>query len=178
MGAGQSTTSKVPQRALHVLRVSPSSPASETTIEPYFDFVVGFKDEHLTTSDGINALELERIVESHEGRPLDLLVWNSKSQTTRGKLISTSLLQLTDSPSSGANCSISRMVYGATPARCEGVGRRPQAVPFRLEHAYVRTRVCGGECLARSRRSRRKSRRERRACAIWRLDHRLVGRCA
>ena len=84
MGAGQSSTSKVPPRALHVLRVTPSSPASETTIEPYFDFIVGFKDENLT-SDGIDAPEMERIVENHEGRPLDLLVWNSKSQVTRGK---------------------------------------------------------------------------------------------
>jgi len=82
MGAGQSSASKVPSRALHVLRVTPSSPASQTNIEPYFDFVVGFKDEHLT-SDGIDAQELERIVENHEGRPLDLLVWNSKSQATR-----------------------------------------------------------------------------------------------
>lgn len=87
MGAGQSTSSKVPPRALHVLRVTPSSPASQTSIEPYFDFVLGFKDEHLT-SDGIDAPELERIVEKHEGRALDLLVWNSKSQTTRGKWLS------------------------------------------------------------------------------------------
>ena len=85
MGAGQSAASKVPPRALHVLRVTPSSPASQTDIEAYFDFVVGFKDENLT-SDGIDAPELERIVEAHEGRPLDLLVWNSKGQTTRGEL--------------------------------------------------------------------------------------------
>jgi hypothetical protein len=85
MGAGQSTASKVPPRALHVLRVTPSSPASQTNIEPYFDFLVGFKDENLASSN-IDASELERIVESHEGRPLDLLVWNSKSQNVRGKL--------------------------------------------------------------------------------------------
>ena len=84
MGAGQSTSSKLPPRALHVLRVTPSSPASQTSIEAYFDFVVGFKDEDLS-SDGIDAPELERIVEDYEGRTLDLLVWNSKSQTTRGK---------------------------------------------------------------------------------------------
>ncbi len=84
MGAGQSTTSKTPSRALHVLRVTPSSPASETSIEPYFDFVVGFKDETLSSND-IDAAELERIVESHEGRPLDLLIWNSKNQNIRGK---------------------------------------------------------------------------------------------
>lgn len=85
MGAGQSTSSKIPSKALHVLRVTPSSPASQTNIEPYFDFVVGFKDENLS-SNTIDAAELERIVESHEGRSLDLLVWNSKSQNVRGKL--------------------------------------------------------------------------------------------
>ena len=84
MGAGQSAPSKAPSRALHVLRVTPSSPASQTSIEPYFDFIVGFKDENLA-SDEINAPELEKIVENNEGRPLDLLVWNSKSQNTRGK---------------------------------------------------------------------------------------------
>lgn len=83
MGASQSTTSKLPAKALHVLRVTPSSPASQTTIEPYFDFVVGFKDESLSSSD-LDASELERIVEAHEGRALDLLVWNSKSQSVRG----------------------------------------------------------------------------------------------
>ncbi|GJE88377.1 GRASP55/65 PDZ-like domain-containing protein [Phanerochaete sordida] len=82
MGAGQSTASKVPPKALHVLRVTPSSPASQTSIEPYFDFVVGFKDKQLA-SGNIDAAELERIVEAHEGRPLDLLVWNSKSQSVR-----------------------------------------------------------------------------------------------
>lgn len=83
MGAGQSTASKVPARALHVLRVTPSSPASQTNIEPYFDFLVGFKNESLAANT-IDAAELERIVENHEGRPLDLLVWNSKSQNVRG----------------------------------------------------------------------------------------------
>lgn len=112
MGAGQSTSSKVPTRALHVLRVTPSSPASQTNIEAYFDFVVGFKDENLT-SNGIDAPELERIVEAHEGRPLDLLVWNSKSQSTRGE-IRCCLLSMKFIPGiSGANCSLSRMVYAS-----------------------------------------------------------------
>ena len=83
MGAGQSTASKLPARALHVLRVTPSSPASQTNIEPYFDFVVGFKDDNLAASS-IDASKLEQIVEDHEGRPLNLLVWNSKSQSVRG----------------------------------------------------------------------------------------------
>ena len=83
MGAGQSTASQIPPRALHVLRVTPSSPASQTNIEPYFDFVVGYKGDSLASHNTIDASELERIVESHEGRTLNLLVWNSKSQATR-----------------------------------------------------------------------------------------------
>lgn len=84
MGAGQSTASHVPSRALHVLRVTPSSPASETTIEPFFDFVIGFKGDSFEEHTTIDASELEQIVETHEGRPLNLLVWNSKNQETRG----------------------------------------------------------------------------------------------
>lgn len=83
MGAGQSTASQIPPRALHVLRVTPSSPASQTTIEPYFDFVVGYKGDSLDSYNTIDVSELERIVESHEGLAINLLVWNSKSQETR-----------------------------------------------------------------------------------------------
>lgn len=83
MGAGQSTSQVHPTRALHVLRVTPSSPASLTNIEPFFDFVVGFEGDSLSDNN-IDASELERIVESHEGRTLNLLVWNSKNQETRG----------------------------------------------------------------------------------------------
>jgi Peripheral Golgi membrane protein len=87
MGAGQSTTEDhPPSRALHVLRVTPSSPASQTTIEPFFDFVVGFEGDSLSAQKNIDALELERIVEGHEGRTLNLLVWNSKNQETRGMI--------------------------------------------------------------------------------------------
>ncbi|KAJ7163380.1 GRASP55/65 PDZ-like domain-containing protein [Mycena filopes] len=86
MGAGQSSqfaTSAPPSRALHVLRVTPDSPASRTTIEPLFDFVVGFEGDSLASQNNIDALVLERIVEGHEGRTLNLLVWNTKSQETR-----------------------------------------------------------------------------------------------
>ncbi|KAJ7758546.1 GRASP55/65 PDZ-like domain-containing protein [Mycena maculata] len=83
MGAGQSSQfATPPSRALHVLRVTPDSPASKTTIEPLFDFVVGFEGDSLA-SQNIDALALERIVEGHEGRTLNLLVWNTKSQETR-----------------------------------------------------------------------------------------------
>jgi hypothetical protein len=85
MGAGQSTSQvHTPSKGLHVLRVTPSSPASDTDIEPYFDFVVGFEGESLRPEQNIDASQLEKIVESHENRVLNLLVWNSKNQRTRG----------------------------------------------------------------------------------------------
>ncbi|KAJ7696028.1 GRASP55/65 PDZ-like domain-containing protein [Mycena rosella] len=85
MGAGQSSTqfATPPSRALHVLRVTPESPASKTTIEPLFDFVVGFEGDSLASQNNIDAVVLERIVEGHEGRTLNLLVWNTKNQQTR-----------------------------------------------------------------------------------------------
>ncbi|KAJ7644244.1 hypothetical protein FB45DRAFT_1115144 [Roridomyces roridus] len=84
MGASQSTQfAAPPSRALHVLRVTPTSPASKTSIEPLFDFVVGFEGDALASHNAIDAAALERIVEGHEGRTLNLLVWNAKSQETR-----------------------------------------------------------------------------------------------
>src|SRR6266850_2490182 len=87
MGAGQSTGAhpQPPARALHVLRVTPSSPASHTNIEAFFDFVVGLEGETHSPRKALDAVELEAIVEKNEGKNLNLLVWNSKSQTTRGK---------------------------------------------------------------------------------------------
>ena len=96
MGAGQSTSqAHPPSRALHVLRVTPSSPASQTTIEPFFDFVVGFEGDSLSAQNIIDAFELERIVEGREGRTLNLLVWNSKKQETRGTASYCALLSVT-----------------------------------------------------------------------------------
>lgn len=91
MGAGQSLPSQnqPPSKALHVLRVTPSSPASKTDIEPFFDFVVGFQGDALTSN--LDAAELEKIVESHEGKPLNLVVWNSKNQESRGAVPVSSL---------------------------------------------------------------------------------------
>ena len=34
-----------PSKALHVLRVSPGSPAAQTDIDPFFDFVVGIDND-------------------------------------------------------------------------------------------------------------------------------------
>ena len=94
MGAGQSSAFQAhpPSRGLHVLRVTPSSPASLSNIEPFFDFVVGFEGDSLSAENNIDAFQLEKIVESHENRTLNLLVWNSKNQRTRGMVGSLSLL--------------------------------------------------------------------------------------
>src|SRR4051794_28146900 len=92
MGAGQSTNNSAQSiaRALHVLRVTPSSPASKTSIEPFFDFVIGFENDSDPLSSNltqdIDVSTLERIVEAHEGSQLNLIVWNSKTQNTRGVL--------------------------------------------------------------------------------------------
>ncbi|KAL5519975.1 hypothetical protein ACEPAG_1635 [Sanghuangporus baumii] len=86
MGAGQSVPDqgKAPSRGLHVLRVTPGSPASQTDIEPFFDFIVGYEDEsRLSQVANIEAHDFERVVEEHEGRRLQLIVWNNKAQTIR-----------------------------------------------------------------------------------------------
>ena len=90
MGAGQSTAndSHPPGRALHVLRVTPSSPASQANIEAFFDFVVGFEGDSLASRKALDAAELERLVESHEGKTLNLVVWNTKNQNRRSKACS------------------------------------------------------------------------------------------
>jgi hypothetical protein len=85
MGARQSTSqSQPPTQGLHVLRVTPASPASVSDIEPFFDFIVGFEGDSPSTDKPIDVAELEKIVESHENLTLNLLVWNSKNQNTRG----------------------------------------------------------------------------------------------
>ncbi|KAJ4482271.1 GRASP55/65 PDZ-like domain-containing protein [Lentinula aciculospora] len=84
MGASQSTSeAHSPSQALHVLRLTPSSPASQTNIEPFFDFIVGFEGDSLSSQSSIDVNELETIVERHEGRVLKLLVWSNKTQDTR-----------------------------------------------------------------------------------------------
>ncbi|KAI5119188.1 hypothetical protein M0805_004443 [Coniferiporia weirii] len=85
MGAGQSVPDegKAPTRGLHVLRVTPGSPASQTDIEPFFDFIIGHEDASRSLQTSIEAHDFERVVEEHEGRRLDLVVWSSKGQTVR-----------------------------------------------------------------------------------------------
>ena len=145
MGASQSTSQEghhPPSRALHVLRVTPSSPASQASIEPFFDFIVGFDDPSVSSSTStnpniFNALELEKIVESHEGRVLNLMVWNSKNQETRGTPemhSSTTSLGLSEFlQTSCPNHSFSRMVAATESTR----GRESQTILAWAEYADV-----------------------------------------
>lgn len=61
----------------HVLDVEPSSPASLAGLRPYTDYVVG-SDQILQESEDFFTL-----IESHEGKALKLLVYNSESDTCR-----------------------------------------------------------------------------------------------
>lgn len=89
MGAGQSLpeAGKTPRRGLHVLRVTQGSPASQTNLEPFFDFIVGYEDA-TRTAKSIEAHEFENIVEQHEGRLLHLIVYSSKGQNIRRMFLS------------------------------------------------------------------------------------------
>ncbi|EJD37145.1 hypothetical protein AURDEDRAFT_173779 [Auricularia subglabra TFB-10046 SS5] len=85
MGAGQSAPHETtpPKKALHVLRISPSSPAAHTSLEPYFDFVIGYTGMPHPDLPDVDLDQLERVVEAHEGRALELVVWSSKTRQTR-----------------------------------------------------------------------------------------------
>ncbi|XP_037382561.1 Golgi reassembly-stacking protein 1 [Talpa occidentalis] len=61
----------------HVLDVEPFSPASLAGLRPYTDYVVG-SDQILQESEDFFTL-----IESHEGRPLKLMVYNSESDSCR-----------------------------------------------------------------------------------------------
>ncbi|KAK2497902.1 hypothetical protein MC885_006119 [Smutsia gigantea] len=60
-----------------VLDVEPSSPASLAGLRPYTDYVVG-SDQILQESEDFFSL-----IESHEGKPLKLMVYNSESDCCR-----------------------------------------------------------------------------------------------
>ncbi|KAL1781650.1 Golgi reassembly-stacking protein 1 isoform X1 [Sigmodon hispidus] len=61
----------------HVLDVEPSSPAALAGLCPYTDYVVG-SDQILQESEDFFTL-----IESHEGKPLKLMVYNSESDCCR-----------------------------------------------------------------------------------------------
>nr|XP_004319873.3 Golgi reassembly-stacking protein 1 isoform X1 [Tursiops truncatus] len=61
----------------HVLDVEPCSPASLAGLRPYTDYVVG-SDQILQESEDFFSL-----IESHEGKPLKLMIYNSESDSCR-----------------------------------------------------------------------------------------------
>ncbi|XP_053324273.1 Golgi reassembly-stacking protein 1 isoform X2 [Spea bombifrons] len=65
----------------HVLEVEPSSPAALAGLRPFTDYIVG-SDQILQESEDFYSL-----IESHEGRPLRLLVYNTESDSCREVLV-------------------------------------------------------------------------------------------
>ncbi|KAF8339602.1 GRASP55/65 PDZ-like domain-containing protein [Cantharellus anzutake] len=89
-----------PPKALHVLRVTPGSPASQTDIEPYFDFVLGVEGAPESHERMVDAVQLERLVETHEGKAMNLMVWSSKTNNVRQVLVVPSRLWVSEFTSS------------------------------------------------------------------------------
>ena len=84
MGARQSTSqSQPPTQGLHVLRVNAILSRFLLEHRTFFDFIVGFEGDSPSTDKSIDVSELEKIVESHEDKTLNLVVWNSKKRKTR-----------------------------------------------------------------------------------------------
>ncbi|EJT98566.1 hypothetical protein DACRYDRAFT_24192 [Dacryopinax primogenitus] len=81
MGAGQSSSSQLPT-ALHVLRVSPGSPAALAHIEPFFDYIVGLVGAGVS-DQSLEPDNLGRIVDQYEGRTLSLRVYSAKTKSSR-----------------------------------------------------------------------------------------------
>ncbi|XP_069873562.1 Golgi reassembly-stacking protein 1 isoform X1 [Dipodomys merriami] len=65
------------EQVWHVLDVAPSSPAALAGLRPYTDYVVG-SDQILQESEDFFSL-----IESHEGKPLKLMVYNSEWDACR-----------------------------------------------------------------------------------------------
>ncbi|OCT75463.1 hypothetical protein XELAEV_180306421mg, partial [Xenopus laevis] len=61
----------------HILDVEPNSPAALAGLHPHIDYIVG-SDQILQESEDFYAL-----VESHEGKPLKLLVYNTETDSCR-----------------------------------------------------------------------------------------------
>uniref|UniRef100_A0A8C3B8X9 Golgi reassembly stacking protein 1 n=1 Tax=Cairina moschata TaxID=8855 RepID=A0A8C3B8X9_CAIMO len=61
----------------HVLDVEPASPAAVVGLQPYTDYIVG-SDQILQESEDFFSL-----IESHEGKPLKLMVYNTEADSIR-----------------------------------------------------------------------------------------------
>lgn len=63
----------------HVLRVQDNSPGQAAGLEPFFDFIVCIGNTRLDTDNDT----MKEILKQHVERPLELTVYNSKTQTVR-----------------------------------------------------------------------------------------------
>jgi len=63
----------------HVLRVQDNSPGQVAGLEPFFDFIISIGSKRLDTDDE----SFKEILKQHVDKPLELTVYNSKSQTVR-----------------------------------------------------------------------------------------------
>ncbi|GAA5822058.1 hypothetical protein JCM5353_006216 [Sporobolomyces roseus] len=86
MGQGESVPSSTSHdpalttsTAFHVLRIAENSPASEASLEPFFDFIVGINQQLL--GDEIDLLT--EVLEGNEGRQVGLMVYSTKRKAIR-----------------------------------------------------------------------------------------------
>lgn len=63
----------------HVLRVQENSPGQRAGLEAFFDFIVAVGNQRLDKDNDV----LKEILKQHVERPLELTVFNSKTQTVR-----------------------------------------------------------------------------------------------
>uniref|UniRef100_A0A0N5A7F5 GRASP55_65 domain-containing protein n=1 Tax=Parastrongyloides trichosuri TaxID=131310 RepID=A0A0N5A7F5_PARTI len=79
---GNSESAPIPgggSEGYHVLRVQPNSPGEAAGLEPFFDFIVAIGNTRLDKDNDT----LKRVLDDHMERPLELTVYNSKTQTVR-----------------------------------------------------------------------------------------------
>uniref|UniRef100_A0A915P3K1 PDZ GRASP-type domain-containing protein n=1 Tax=Meloidogyne floridensis TaxID=298350 RepID=A0A915P3K1_9BILA len=63
----------------HVLRVQENSPGQAAGLEPFFDFIVAIGNDRLDKDND----SFKEILKQHMDKPLELTVYNSKTQTVR-----------------------------------------------------------------------------------------------
>lgn len=132
MGASNSTPNTPPRHALHVLRVAPGSPAADTDITPFFDFVVGVKG--LESVQEVDAGSLERVVEAREGTEIELVVWSSKVQRMRSE----SHIVIFNKLSGINSCSRTSHTFTQMVLRSPPTTRR-ETFPPRVKHAPMQS---------------------------------------
>lgn len=81
MGLGSSNL-KVPgggSEGFHVLRVQDGSPGHKAGLEAYFDFIVSVNGFRLDIDND----KFKEVLKENVGKPVELLVYSSKTQTVR-----------------------------------------------------------------------------------------------